>query len=112
MTIRLHVHFSYISRHNKLQFIASDDESTRKLRNLGIIADHDGTARPLALDEFSVALPRTSSPDDPDIQSKIGLPCVIHVNPRSYSFISTAKHNRGSRVQGTRLVLENIELLT
>ncbi len=98
MDLRLNCRFSYISKYNKMVFVANDDTSKDKLTT------HCGISN----DEFNVSMPRPLHITD-DIREMVGLDCVIHVRAKPYKFVSKLEKNYGETVQGMSLTLLNIE---
>jgi hypothetical protein len=95
--LKLNVRFSYISPQSRLKFVALDPETIKKLENIGITDE-----------TFTVSLPPPAAIVPHDIYMAVGLACTIYVKPIKYSFKSPAKHNRGERVTGYRLILDQL----
>lgn len=106
MLYRLDGHFSYIDKFNHLKFTftADREETYRKLQQM---TSADATYKPFGRDEFTVSMPKSLQIGD-DIRALIGLDCVIYVRPIRYNFTSRLPKNKGEKVSGVSLILDDI----
>lgn len=94
--LKLYGHFSYVDKYNKMKFLYIDDETREKLQRAGYNKDK----------EFTVSTPHIT----PDIIAKVGLKCIIYVKVKSYNFTSSAQHNKGEKITGVSLILDDIQV--
>lgn len=100
MELRLEGTLSYIDNYYRLK-IVPDDDSRRKLKNLGIDDTEVTVSLPKAARQGAVGAP--GLPDD--ILSLVGTSVVAYVAPSKYSFVDKKR----GHVSGTRLTLLDIK---
>jgi hypothetical protein len=118
MELRLQGHLSRI-QYGKLRFTYlrcdtrdtyhtyTDDTKHKLERHCGV--EHV----PYDAAEFTVCLPSEYKNSPPaDIMALVGLDCTLLVRVIPYKFISRLAANAGQQVNGTRLVLQDISMLT
>lgn len=108
MILKLKGIFSYIESSNKthkLHFVfLDDDKSLDKLQSL-----INNCSLPYTNDQFTVSL--NFNPIPSDIASLVGKRVDVWVTLVNYSFVSKANHNKGQKISGVRLLLENISAI-
>jgi hypothetical protein len=112
MIYRLEGHLSYIDKYNHLKFAPAEGaegiETQRKLTQMMItLGVEESARRPFNREGFTVSMPKSLHITD-DLRALIGFECVIHVRPSRYSFTSKLARNKGEKVSGVSLVLDDI----
>jgi hypothetical protein len=106
MQLQLRGLLSCVDKYGKLQFAFRADSSDKLARHCV------GTNVPFDKHYFAVHLglgrTRAGTALPEDISALIGRECVVWVRLANHTFISPAKHNRGSQVVCTKLILEDI----
>lgn len=104
----LYGQLSYIDDKNKLHFAFLDEEYPKTRQSLNNVVDK-GTHPPFDEDEFWVILPSICGKQIPDdITKKIGLRLKVTVETKWYTFTSPQTYNKGEKISGFRLVLDDI----
>ena len=101
--LKLKGHFSYIDKYNKLKFIWTEDDSKDKLVRQCV----DGI-KPFDDEGFTVVLSKSLKTVPSDISAKVGLKCTIFVRLNKYNFISKLGKNKGEKIVGCQLILNDI----
>lgn len=99
--MKLRAILSRIDKYSKLWFVLIDDlypedTSRAKLARAGVA---------LSGDEFGATMAQGIPPAE-----LLGRRVIIQVRAKPYSFVSKLEHNKGQRVTGVKLLIEDIEL--
>jgi len=107
--MRLEAHFSYIDG-QKLKFTYNDHVDGRSKVHDKIVDNcpDNMTHKPYSGTSFTVHLSSQFKEIPHDIQDKVGLDCILHVNIKTNIFTSKYKANIGEAVISTKLVLIDI----